>query len=83
MVSYLYPNMLIAVVFAGFLMVVGAVVINHMTDSFNDAVDDGLISDQTQTAYDRIVRIWKVILPLCILLIVSAWGITNTNKEES
>lgn len=83
MVSYLYPNMLIAVVFAGVLLLLGAVVINEMTDSFNSGIDDGIISDQTQTAYDRIVRIWKVVLPLCILMIISAWGITNTNKEES
>lgn len=83
MVSYLYPNMLIAVVFTGLLLALGAAVINPMTDSFNDATDDGLISEQTQNSYNWIVRVWKIVLPLCLLLIISAWGITNTNKEES
>lgn len=83
MPSYLYPNMLIAVLFSGLLLVFGAVVINHMTDSMNDSIDDGIISDQTRTSYDWIVKVWKIVLPLCILFIISAWGLTHTNKEES
>lgn len=81
MPSYLYPNMLLVIIFAGILLSLGAVVINEMTDSLNSGIDDGIISDQTQTAYDWIVRVWKVVLPLCLLLIVSAWGITKTNAE--
>lgn len=81
MPSYLYPNMLLVIIFAGTLLSLGAVVINEMTDSLNSGIDDGIISDQTQTAYDWIVRVWKVVLPLCLLLIVSAWGITKTNAE--
>lgn len=79
MVSYSYPVIIIVLIFAGVIMAAFAVPINYMTESLNDGVDDGVISDQTQHRYNWAVGMFKIILPLSIIGICVYWGITQAN----
>lgn len=80
MVSFTYPAMLLGILLGGLLLGILAVPINCMTDTLNNGIDGEVISEQTRHTYDWSVRLIKVILPLMILFIACAWGITQANK---
>jgi len=82
MVSFTYPVMLIAIVLGGLLIGILAVPINYLTETLNDGIDDSIISEQTRDTYAWSVNLIKVILPMMILFIACAYGITVANAEK-
>lgn len=81
MVSFTYTAMIVALLMGGLLIGLLAVPINSMTESLNNGIDSGDISDQTRTSYAWSVNMFKVILPMMILFSAIVWGYTRANMD--
>lgn len=79
---YIYFIMLLALVAGGIIYAIFIPMVNHLTESNNNAVANGDISEQTAQNYDWANRVFKYILPVAYVLIIGSWGYTKTNLEE-
>lgn len=73
--------LLLAVIFSSVIYITLTPAVNLITDSTNDAVTDGDISEQTAGAYDWASRLFIYILPVVFLFIIGAWAYTQLNIE--
>lgn len=81
-VAYGYAIMLLVILLCGIFWVVLSIPVNYMTDSMNEAVAGGDVSEQSASAYDWAVRVYTWILPIGILGAVAMWGLTRANRTD-
>lgn len=80
--AFVYAMLLLAVIFSSVIYICLTPVVNSITDSTNDAVTSGDISEQTASAYDWASRLFIYILPVFFLFIIGAWAYTQLNITE-
>ena len=79
--AFVYAMLLLAIIFSATIYIVLTPAVNIITDSTNEAVADGDISEQTAGAYDWASRLFIYILPVVFLFTIGAWAYTQLNIE--
>jgi hypothetical protein len=80
-IAWGYTMILVAVVFAGVMWSILSVSVNEMTESMNEELATGEISEQTYTSYNWSVRTFIWLAPLGCLASFVVWGFTRANMR--
>lgn len=79
---FVYAMLLLALIFSSVIYIALTPVVNTVTESTNDAVANGDISEQTASKYDWASRTFIYILPVFFIFIIAAWAYTQLNITE-
>lgn len=81
-IAFGYAIILIAVVLFSFMWIVFSIPVNHITDSMNDAVAAGDVSEQTASHYNTAVVFFAYVSPIIFLGLCIWVGLVRANMSD-